>query len=142
MALALAAASCGGGGSSGEDEKAFIARADAICERAAGEISAYASSHAAETDEEIALAGVENLRALRSVISQLDYLQAPASLEEDVEQWLALAREQSETADQWIEALRNGDQSTIEQTTAELSEREQRADALSRTIGWSCGVQD
>ena len=73
--------------------------------------------------------------------SELKELDPPASLEPDVDQWLALADRQADTASELIDALQSEDEAKVAQLPEQLTSTAEERQSLARKIGLRrCGV--
>lgn len=134
---AVALAACGGDGGERLSESEWIARADAVCAEAQGEIDALPEpTNAAELAEQARQAvGIAERQ-----LARLRGLRPPEAAEADYEAMLDLTERQIEITGEIAAAAAARDQAAVEELVAEGEAVDDQADELAAGYGFdSCG---
>jgi hypothetical protein len=142
LALGLVAAGCGGGGGGGDrlTQEEFAQQADAICTEYDKKLDDLGQP---QTIEDLANMSVKAQSIANEGLSKLRDLQPPEEIETNVNSWLDKFEQQVDMIDELVEAAQSGDQTKLEQISAQGQDAEAEAQKQARAIGLKeCGSSD
>lgn len=141
-------AGCGGSNDSDSVSKEdFIAQANAIC----AEFTKQSDQAKAEFDEAFNSGDTEKAGDLfqqqsdrmSAAVDEMATLEKPADDKDTLDEFVDLSRQQADTMGQVADALRSGDESTLNDLVAEAEETENRSDEIADSYGLTeCGSEN